>query len=40
MVGYDSSLTFGLIIQLNHIADVFELRQLVDLYAAMSNGGL
>lgn len=30
-------LTFSLIIQPNYIADVFELRQLVDLYAATTN---
>lgn len=36
----EACLTFGLIIQPNYIADVFELRQLVDLNAARSNTGI
>lgn len=32
-------LTFSLVIQLNYIADIFELGQLVDLYAATRNTG-
>lgn len=33
-------LTFGFIIQPNYIADIFELRQLVDLYAETRHTGL
>ncbi len=40
MARKEDCLTFGLIIQPNYIADVFELRQLVDLYAATRNTGL
>lgn len=32
-----TGLTFSLIVQLDHIADIFELGQLVDLYAARRN---
>lgn len=40
MARKEDCLTFSLIIQPNYIADVFELRQLVDLYAVTKNMGL